>query len=109
MTAYFTASIVGKKQYEPNYLAILHLLEQKHINVLANHILNTSENEIRLETREERLDFQDKLDSWISQADFVVAEVSFPSISVGYEISLALHRGKPVLVLYSNGHPPSLL
>ena len=39
----------------------------------------------------------------------MVAEVSFPSISVGYEISLALHRRKPVLVLYSSGDPPSLL
>ncbi len=36
-------------------------------------------------------------------------QTSFPSISVGYEISLALHRGKPVLVLYSSGDPPNLL
>ncbi len=39
----------------------------------------------------------------------MVVEASFPSISVGYEIALALHRGKPVLVLYSNGDPPSLM
>ena len=39
----------------------------------------------------------------------MIAETSFPSISVGYEISLALRVGKPVLVLYSEGDPPSLL
>lgn len=109
MIAYFTASIVGKKQYISNYTEIIKTLEARHIKVLSEHILKTSENEIQLETREKRLEFQDKLDLWISQADFMVAEVSFPSISVGYEISLALHHGKPVLVLYSNGHPPSLL
>jgi hypothetical protein len=45
----------------------------------------------------------------INAADCVIAETSFPSISVGYEISLALHRGKPVLILYSEGEAPSLL
>lgn len=39
----------------------------------------------------------------------MIAETSFPSISVGYEISLALSRGKPVLILYSSGNAPTLL
>lgn len=38
----------------------------------------------------------------------MVAETSFPSISVGYEISLALSYEKPVLLLYHEGDPPSL-
>ena len=38
----------------------------------------------------------------------MIAETSFPSISVGYEISLALQYRKPVLILYSTGDPPSL-
>ncbi|MBX3048459.1 MAG: nucleoside 2-deoxyribosyltransferase [Anaerolineales bacterium] len=37
---------------------------------------------------------------WIDQSQVMVAEVSTPSHGVGYEISYALERGKPVLCLY---------
>ncbi len=40
--------------------------------------------------------------------DCVIAETSHPSVGVGYEISLALQRRKPVLILYTDGDPPSL-
>ncbi|OGG27402.1 hypothetical protein A2960_06400 [Candidatus Gottesmanbacteria bacterium RIFCSPLOWO2_01_FULL_39_12b] len=109
MTAYFTASVVGKKHYLNNYLRIIDSLKAKKIDVVSDHIINATENQIRMETREERLKFQKQLDKWINSCDFLVAETSFPSISVGYEISLALNRHKPVLILYSAGHPPSLL
>lgn len=109
MTAYFTASIVGKKHYLKNYLRIIDGLKTKKIDVVSDHIINATEAQIRMETKEERLKFQKQLDKWINSSDFLVAETSFPSISVGYEISLALNRHKPVLILYSSGHPPSLL
>lgn len=109
MVVYFTASIVGKKHYLSNYLKIIDILKNKGCQTISDHIINSAESTIRLETREERIKFQEKLNSWINSCDCLIAEVSFPSISVGYEISLALHRGKPVLILYNNGNPPSLL
>lgn len=109
MTVYFTASIVGKKQYLSSYLAIINILKSKDYTVISDHIIKTSEKEIKLEKREERLAFQEKLGRWINTCDFMVVEASFPSISVGFEISLALHRNKPVLLLYTNGDAPSLL
>lgn len=109
MKVYFTASIVGKKQHLPHYLKIIEILKIKGYEVQSDHIIKSTEDSIRIETAEKRLAFQKKLESWINTSDFLVAEVSFPSISVGYEISLALHRGKPVLLLYSEGDPPSLL
>ena len=109
MTAYFTASITGKKQYRANYQRIIEFLESKNIAVQSHHIMDTTEDQIRMETKEERLQFHLELEKWINNADFVIAETTFPSISVGYEISMAIHRGKPVLVLYSEGDPPSLL
>lgn len=109
MTVYFTASIVGKRHYLANYLRIIEVLKAKGFKVFSNHIIKSTEAQIRLETKEERLKFHAKLEKWINSCNFVVAETSFPSISVGYEISLALHFGKPVLILFSNGPPPSLL
>src|SRR3989344_4199348 len=108
MNVYFTASLVGKKDYQSNYTAIINYLKNKKFTVVADHILNVTENQVSLQTCEERLKFHKKLEGWIQSCDFMIAETSFPSISVGYEISLALQYRKPVLILYSVGDPPSL-
>lgn len=109
MKIYFTGSIVGKKDYLENYLKIIDVLRNKGFEVISDHIINTSESQIRIETKEDRLKFNAQLEKWIGSADFMIAETSFPSISVGYEISFALSLNKPVLILYSAGDPPSLL
>jgi hypothetical protein len=109
MHAYFTASIVGKRTNLHHYQEIVRRITEKGISITADHILKTDEQTIHLETKNERLDFHKKLERWITEADFMVVEATFPSISVGYEIALALRRGKPILVLYSQGEPPSLI
>lgn len=109
MKAYFTASIVGKKHFLNHYLKIIEILKTKNCEVISDHIINSTESQIRLETKEDRLKFHKQLKKWIGECDFVVAESSFPSISVGYEISLAQNFLKPILILYSSGDPPSLL
>ncbi len=108
MNVYFTAFIVGKKDFLINYLKIIEILKSKKFAVQSDHIINSIPSQIRLETRQERLAFHNKLENWINSCDFMVAETSLPSISVGYEISLALHRRKPVIILYSEGSPPPL-
>ncbi len=105
---YFTASVVGKKNYLSNYHAILNALKKKGCQIQSDHILNVNESDIHMKTREERLKFHSQLEHWIQSCDFMVVEASFPSISVGYEISLALQHRKPVLMLYSTNDPPSL-
>ena len=40
---------------------------------------------------------------WIEQSDAMVAEVSTPSLGVGYEVGYALHIAQPVLCLYRRG------
>ena len=109
INVYFTASIVGKKNFLSNYRVIIEALRAKGFTVQAEHILNISEAEIHMESREQRLKFQHQLERWIQKCDFMVVETSFPSISVGYEISLGVQYGKPILILYSVGNPPSLL
>lgn len=41
--------------------------------------------------------------AWIKASDAVVAEVSNPSLGVGYEIAKAEEWGKPILALYHPG------
>ena len=38
---------------------------------------------------------------WIRESDLVVAEVTLPSLGVGYEIGRAVELGKPVLCLFN--------
>ncbi|OGG10036.1 hypothetical protein A2154_04355 [Candidatus Gottesmanbacteria bacterium RBG_16_43_7] len=109
MKAYFTASVIGKQYHLDHYLKIIEILKSKSVDVRAEHILEATETTIRIKNKDQRLAFMDQLESWITASDFLVAETTFPSISVGYEISIALHRGKPVLILYNEGEPPSLI
>lgn len=108
MRAYFTASIVGRKFHLNKYQAIGTILRSHGVTVADEHILRVSEKDIELQSKQKRLAFHNQLEEWINTADFLVAETSFPSISVGYEISMALDRGKPVLILYSEGDAPAL-
>lgn len=108
MNAYFTASVVGKKHLLPKYHAILSILKKRGVHAIADHILNVEEKDINLQTKEKRLHFHQQLEDWIHGCDFMIAETSFPSISVGYEISMALDRNKPILILYSESDPQSL-
>lgn len=108
MKAYFTASVVGKKYHLADYEQIVSLLTNRGIDVSADHILKANEAKIRIESKEDRIKFQKKLEGWIVSSDCMIVEASFPSISVGYEIALALHRAKPVLVLYKE-EAPSLI
>lgn len=108
MNIYFTASIVGKEKFLPNYLKIINILQSLGHKVTSDHIIKSSEDQINSESHEELEKFHKNLKNWIMNSDCVVVETSFPSISVGFEISLALNLGKPVLLLFTK-EAPSLL
>lgn len=108
MKIYFTGSIVGKDKYIAHYTHIIDTLKREKNSVTSDHIMNASENKITLQGEKAREQFHKQLKKWIMDAQCVVAETSFPSISVGFEISLALNMNKPVLVLFT-GSPPTLL
>lgn len=51
-----------------------------------------------------------KIDKNIRSCDFMIANLTYPSSAVGFEVAMALHLNKPVLVLYRSGsNLPSLL
>ena len=108
MKVFFTASLTGKKQYEEKYINIVNTIRNLGHSIKAEHILDVNEEDVDRGSEEVRLKFHKKLEKWIQECDFVVVEASFASISVGYEVSLAMQYGKPVLVLYSKGYPPAL-
>jgi len=108
MKIYFVGSIRGKKRYLKNYEAIIKTLEKLGHKVKDNTI-NLDPAYVNEPSDKEKVKFYRKVLSAISWADIVLAEGSFPSMGVGYEISLALEKGKLVLVLHEEDNAPYFL
>ena len=97
MTIYFAASIRGGRGDQAIYLQIIELLKQ-HGTVLTEHFGDAS-----LTSAGENLDdgaIHDRDLEWLRSADVLVAEVTTPSLGVGYEIGRAVEWGKRIICLY---------
>lgn len=102
MKIYFACAIVGGRQDEDTYQRIVQaLLEDGHeVPTAANAGLKCIWG---LETQLEPKTVYSRDIAWINDCDVLVAEISTPSHGVGYEISYALERGKPVLCIWRKG------
>ena len=98
MKIYFAGSIRGGRADKDKYCEIIEFLSEQ-AEVLTEHVGSTalgSEGEKQLQDDEiYRRDL-----NWLSCADAVIAEVSQPSLGVGYEIGVAEKIGKPILCLF---------
>ncbi len=106
MKIYFSAALYAKDKYGKYYEQIVKTLESLGHTVQHDQITGKS-NTVELvnnRTEAERDAFYKSLLKWMNQADIVVIEASFPSsLNIGHEITLALEKGKPVVVLYKKG------
>jgi 2'-deoxynucleoside 5'-phosphate N-hydrolase len=98
MKIYFAGAIRGGRENAGIYVQLIDFLEQFG-EVLTCHIgkkdISTSERQFSEQEIHDR-DFK-----WLSEADVIIAEVSTPSLGVGYEIGRAVEAGKPILCLYN--------
>lgn len=99
MKIYFSATITKDKKHKTIYDKIVDFLEGEGHTVLTyqSHqldpktLINRSDNEIR--------DTYKELDKFLKNADLYIADISLPSVGIGYEISQAIALKKPALVL----------
>ncbi len=97
MTIYFAGSIRGGRADQAIYLQIIELLN-RHGTVLTEHLGSEA-----LGAAGEDLadgDIHDRDLDWLRKADVLVAEVTTPSLGVGYEIGRAVEWGKRIVCLY---------
>lgn len=95
---YFCGSIRGGRQLAADYQRIIEIL-MKHGKVLTEHLGDDRE----IETKDRILSdvqIHDRDMDWVRESDLVVAEVTIPSLGVGYEVGRAIELGKPVLCLF---------
>jgi hypothetical protein len=97
MKIYFAGAIRGGRDDQTLYLKIIEELRE-YGQVLTEHIGAAA-----LTTTGEALsdgEIHDRDLAWLRESDRVVAEVTTPSLGVGYEIGKATEWDKPVLCLY---------
>jgi hypothetical protein len=98
MKIYFAGSIRGGRDDKPIYLQMIEHL-RKYGQVLTEHIGDQNLTDFGDDGPSDEWIYGRDM-SWLREADIVVAEVSTPSLGVGYEIAKAEELNKKILCLY---------
>ncbi len=96
---YFCGSIRGGRQLATTYERLIEML-QVHGRVLTEHLGDDEMIQSRDRVLSDR-EIHNRDLNWIIESDMLVAEVTVPSLGVGYEIGRAIEMGKPVLCLFN--------
>ncbi len=105
MNIYFAGSIRGGRTDQNIYLEIIKYL-QKFGTVLTEHVADPSTTSLGEKISEEKIFKRDM--KWLKNTDIVVAEVTNPSLGVGYELAMAEKMNKKILCLYRPSRGKSL-
>jgi len=105
MNIYFACSITGGRQDELVYQKLVTALQQYGHHVPTALLASPDVMPLEGVVSPEEVYARDV--HWITECDFLLAEVSTPSHGVGYEIGYALSLGKRVLCLYRKGRKVS--
>lgn len=108
MKVHFTASITGKKLYRDNYTRIVNELQRCGYQITDMITTKEKKDMENLSSAELNANYK-TVYSNIKNADVVVAEVSYSSVSVGFEVTTALKLLKKVLLMHVPTNHISLL
>jgi len=101
MNIYFCGSIRGGRGLASTYAEMIALLGS-YGRVLTEHLGSDEVIEAKDRVLSDK-EIHDRDLQWIVESDLLVAEVTVPSLGVGYEIGRAIEMGKPVLCLFKQG------
>ena len=98
---FLAGSIRGGRQMLPVYRHIHDFLRRRGHDVMSWHVVDPGSDEKEAKMSEQEIYRRDI--SLLEESDCLIAEVTVPSIGVGYEICRALEVGLPVLCVHSTG------
>ncbi|MCP4123192.1 MAG: nucleoside 2-deoxyribosyltransferase [Bacteroidetes bacterium] len=98
MKIYFAGSIRAGRDDAALYLQLIHHLQQ-YGKVLTEHVGDEDLKHSGEQGMTDK-DIHDRDMDWVLESDVIVAEVTTPSLGVGYEIGRALENGKRILCMY---------
>ena len=99
-----SGAIRGGRQLQKTYEIILDFLQKNNHEVLTYHV--ASKDVLDFENSLSEVDIFTKDENWLNECDCVIAEVSIPSLGVGYEIAYALYKTKPVMAIFDEKFEP---
>jgi nucleoside 2-deoxyribosyltransferase len=99
MRIFLSASIRGGRQMLSTYIEMCNYLQQSGHEVLSWHVADPELEKTESLLSEEEIYIRDM--EFLEKSECMIAEVSTPSIGVGYEICSALQRNIPVLCLHA--------
>jgi len=105
MKIYFAGSIRGGRDEEDNYMQLIHHLTTFG-EVLTEHVGSKGIDKSEL-TNTNQYIYERDID-WLKKSDVMVADVTVPSLGVGYEIGFAEQLNIPILCLFNPKNKKSL-
>jgi nucleoside 2-deoxyribosyltransferase len=97
MKIYFAGAIRGGREDAALYLELVELLKT-YGTVLTEHVADAELTSLGELTDDRAIHDRDL--AWLKEADCLVAEVTTPSLGVGFEIGAASEWGTPILCLF---------
>ena len=101
MKVYFAGSIRGGREDQQKYLKLIDFISTK-AEVLTEHVGSHSIGKIGEDALDDIAIYERDME-WLEEADAVIAEVTTPSLGVGYELGVAEKLNKPTLCLFNEG------
>lgn len=98
MKIYFAGSIRGGREDAELYMRIIELLSS-YGTVLTEHVGDRTMSSLGEHGPKESYIFERDI-AWVNESDVIVAEVTRPSLGVGYELAYGEHKGKKIMCLY---------
>ncbi|MBP1909670.1 deoxyribonucleoside 5'-monophosphate N-glycosidase [Methanolobus bombayensis] len=98
MRIFLSASIRGGRQMLSTYIEMCNYFQNRGHEVLSWHVADPELEKSESLLSEEEIYIRDM--GFLEKSECMIAEVSTPSIGVGYEICSALQRKIPVLCLH---------
>ena len=99
MKVYFAGSIRGGREDQQKYLKLIDFISTK-AEVLTEHVWSHSIGKIGEDALDDIAIYERDME-WLEEADAVIAEVTTPSLGVGYELGVAEKLNKPTLCLFN--------
>lgn len=101
MKVFFSGSIRGGRELLSVYQYLCTLIVSLGHEVLSEHVADAELEKVESLMTEQKIFERDML--LLEHSECLIAEVTIPSIGVGYEICSALQKNMPVLCLYKEG------
>lgn len=98
MKVYFAGAIRGGRSKVLDYQKMVETFEKSYVEVLTKHVADANISEKGEDVSLEEIYKRDI--NWLKECDIVFADITIPSLGIGYELAYAESLGKHIYAVY---------